>query len=503
MSRRWLSLWLPDWPTDRAIRTGRYDPERPLVTATTVADRQVVVAVSRAAAMAGIVPGRCVAEARAMEPGVHVVAADPAGDSAALVRLAEWAERWSPCVVPDGPDGLALELSGCVPLFSSEAALAEDMLGRLRRWGFSVRAAVADTVAAARAVAHFGAGQGVSVVQPGGQREAMAPLPVSSLRLDSTTADGLVRVGLRRIGDLYPLPRPSLAKRYGDMVLRRLDEALGLHDEPFQAIRPIPLCLVRQNLAEPIATQDVLERIAGSLLARLCRDLDERQFGIREMTLSAWRTDGRVARATVVTGRPLRRVKALAELLALKLPAVDLGPGADVVALAAGKVEPLLPTQASLDGGEAVDGDIGMLVDKVVNRCGAGALASLAPNDSHWPERESCTVDPLSSAASSPWPTDRPRPIRLFRPPEPVDAMAQMPDDPPVMFRWRGRVHRVRLAEGPERMEPEWWLVGRDMPPRDYYRVEDSVGGRYWLFRAGRYEPGRPQPRWFLHGVFG
>ena len=166
-------------------------------------------------------------------------------------------------------------------------------------------------------------------------------------------------------------------------------------------------------------------------------------------------------------------------------------------------MEPLSPTQASLDGGETAAGDIGMLVDKVVNRCGVGALASLAPSDSHWPERESCTVEPLSPAASSPWPMERPRPIRLFRPPEPVDAMAQMPDDPPVMFRWRGRVHRVRLAEGPERMEPEWWLVGQDMPPRDYYRVEDTAGGRYWLFRAGHSEPGLPQPRWFLHGVFG
>lgn len=503
MSRRWLSLWLPEWPTDRAIRAGRRDPARPLVTATTIADRQVVVAVSRAAAMAGIVPGRGAAEARAMEPGVHVVAADPVGDSAALVRLAEWSERWSPCVVPDGPDGLALELSGCVPLFASETALAEDMLVRLRRWGFSVRAAVADTMAAARAVARHGAGQGVPVVLPGGQREALAPLPVSSLRLDGTTEAGLVRVGLRRIGDLYSLPRASITKRFGDTVLQRLDEALGLHEEAFFAVRPLPSCLVRQTLPEPITTPDVLERIAGSLLARLCRDLEERQLGIREMTLSAWRTDGRVARAVVVTSRPLRRVKALVELLGLKLPAVDLGPGADVIALEAGRVEPLSPAQVGLDGEGAVDGDIGMLVDKVANRCGAGALVSLAPSDSHWPERESCTVEPFSPAASSSWPMERPRPIRLFKPPEPVDAMAQMPDDPPVMFRWRGRVHRVRLAEGPERMEPEWWLAGLDTSPRDYYRVEDTAGGRYWLFRAGRYEAGGLQPRWFLHGVFG
>ncbi len=503
MSRRWLSLWLTEWATDRAIRAGRLDHERPLVTATTIADRQVVVAVSRAAAMAGIVPGRGAAEARAMEPGVHVVAADPAGDAAALVRLAEWSERWSPCVALDGANGLALELSGCVPLYASEAALAEDMLARLRRWGFTVRAAVADTLAAARAVARHGAGQGVAAVLPGGQREALAPLPLSALRLDGTTEAGLVRVGLRRIGDLYTLPRASITKRFGDTVLQRLDEALGLRDEPFHAVRPLPSCLVRQNLPEPITTPDVLERIAGSLLARLCRDLEERQLGIREMTLSTWRTDGRVARAVVVTGRPLRRVKSLAELLALKLPAVDLGPGADVVALEAGRVEPLSPTQATLDGGEAVAGDIGMLVDKVVNRCGTGALVSLAPSDSHWPERESRTVEPLSPTASSPWPLERPRPIRLFRPPEPVDAMAQMPDDPPMMFRWRGRVHRVRLAEGPERMESEWWLAGQDTPSRDYYRVEDTAGGRYWLFRAGRYEAGGLQPRWFLHGVFG
>ena len=104
------------------------------------------------------------------------------------------------------------------------------------------------------------------------------------------------------------------------------------------------------------------------------------------------------------------------------------------------------------------------------------------------------------------------RPTRLLQRPEPVDVTAFVPDDPPSVFHWRRHAHRIVRAEGPERMADEWWRPRPDgsrppaniVPPfRDYYRVEDDDGGRFWLFRDGPYRRaanGRPTARWFLHG---
>ena len=110
---------------------------------------------------------------------------------------------------------------------------------------------------------------------------------------------------------------------------------------------------------------------------------------------------------------------------------------------------------------------------------------------------------PAGDPVEAGWDADLPRPVRLFRRPEPIEVTAPLPDDPPILFRWRGRLHRVRLAEGPERIGSEWWrrrieTVSTDQI-RDYYRVEDEGGARYWVFRAG---PGG-STKWWLHGVFG
>ena len=100
-----------------------------------------------------------------------------------------------------------------------------------------------------------------------------------------------------------------------------------------------------------------------------------------------------------------------------------------------------------------------------------------------------------------------PRPVRLFQPPEPIEAQWVLPDDPPFRFTWRRRSHRVLHADGPERVAEEWWTSDNAADPRDsgdrirdYYRVEDEEGRRFWLYRVGL--PGDPPPRWFVHGIF-
>jgi protein ImuB len=77
-----------------------------------------------------------------------------------------------------------------------------------------------------------------------------------------------------------------------------------------------------------------------------------------------------------------------------------------------------------------------------------------------------------------------------------------VPDGPPIRFRWRRVLHAVIRADGPERIAPEWWRTPEGTATRDYYRVEDENGRRFWLYRDGLYDRETGTPRWFLHGLF-
>ena len=107
------------------------------------------------------------------------------------------------------------------------------------------------------------------------------------------------------------------------------------------------------------------------------------------------------------------------------------------------------------------------------------------------------------TAKSEPWPTRLHAPARLFDPPRPVEALAALPDQPPIAFTWRRRRYRVRRAEGPERVQAEWWRNDTPLAVRDYFQVEDDTGQRFWLFREGNgLDPRTGNLSWFLHGLF-
>jgi len=139
------------------------------------------------------------------------------------------------------------------------------------------------------------------------------------------------------------------------------------------------------------------------------------------------------------------------------------------------------------------------LVDRLAGRLGLDAVLKLAPRESHLPERESMLLLHEQKPRPAPWRVKRPRPVRLLARPEPVEAVALVPDHPPILFRWRGVTHRVQRADGPERIASEWWREER--PTRDYFRVEDEAGRRFWLYRDGLFNE-TPHPRWYLHGFF-
>lgn len=492
-----------------------------------------IAAVNAPAAAHGIRPGMVLTQARAMLPSLAIGAHDPAADAALLARIADWADRYTPFVGRALPDGLLLDITGAAHLQDGEAPLLADLVARLERQGFAARAAIAATPGAAHALARFG--RHGTVATEADTYRLLAPLPAGALRIDADMVAALGRVGLKTIGDLARRPRAPLAARFGPLLLRRLDQALGIDEEAIDPRQPRPPSIVDLPLAEPIFREEDVTEAIRHLLARLASLLTERGQGARALELSLYRVDGEVSRLAVRTATPSRDVALLQRLFALRLQSLadplDTGFGFDHVRLAATAVSPwqdehlTLAALASDDAGRIDDAHASRLADQLAARFGADRVLRIVEADTHIPEA-AARLGPVhapSSHGAPPAPATTPsRPARLFDPPEPVEIIAEVPDGPPLRLRWRRRSLKIVAAEGPERIAPEWWSETASdahcsaerqasLASRDYYRVADETGRQLWLFRAGLYpRAGAPPPhdepavapRWFVHGLF-
>lgn len=463
---------------------------------------QRIVSVNAPAQANGVAPGMTLADARALLPALAVVPEQPGQDARTLGQLAEWCTRYTPWSAVDRADqcgsaGLWLDITGCAHLFGGEMALASDLVTRLGTLGFAARAGIADTPGGAWAWARF-APDANPIVPPAVQRAAIAPLAVAGLRIGADTVEALHSLGLRRIGDLYDFPRASLPGRFGPLLLQRLDQALGHVVEPLSPRQPPIAYRAAIAFAEPISEPAGIAATVDRLLQDLCAQLAGRDQGGRRFDLTAYRCDGTTDGLRIGTGGPSRDPAHLARLFAEKIEKIAPGFGIDAMALAAPVVEPLPARQAPLAAHDAAAVDLTHLFDVLGTRLGHAQVMRLAMRASHIPERAVQRVPAASPAVPAQWP-DTPRPLRLFQHPQPIEASALLPDEPPFQFVWRGIVHRVARAQGPERIAGEWW---RDHgATRDYYRVEDADGRRFWLYRDNFTDP--RETRWFLHGLFG
>ena len=523
--RRILAAWFPWWPVERLAWCRPEARTRPFVTTAERRRQLVIEAVNPRAAEVGLAPGMPLADGRAIVPGVIVHPADPTADAHALKRLARWADGFTPRVMPVGADGLFLDVGGCAHLFGGEEALAAALGAGLGGVGLTSRLALAGTPGAAWALARHGGKSPVVVPRPAGPdeiREALAKLPVAALRLDADVVEALVSFGLARVGALYPFAPGALARRFGPAPRRRLEQALGFVEEPIVSLPPLPAREARRAFAEPVSTVDGIRAAVEALLEDLCRNLSRACEGVRRLRLVCHRTDGERSALAVGASRPLRRARLLMNLFAEKLERIDPGFGIEEMVLSAEVVEVVEEEQedwfaqaeaaaagrGGWTGGEGGTGreELAALLDRLGNRFGFGSVACPVPRQSWLPERAVELREPLATPRrlGPGWPEGRCRPLRLLSPPERVEAVARESGGveftgAPVLFHWRGRRHRLRAAEGPERLECEWWL--EDAPPRDYYLAEDEEGRRYWLFQERTRDPAAP-PRWFLHGFF-
>lgn len=438
------------------------------------------------------------ADAQAAVPALAVAEADPTADAEGLGHLADWCSRWTPWTATDGADGIILDVGGCAHLFGGEAVLLEEMCSRVQGLGFAVRAALADTPAAAWAWARYGGG---GVLPPGEQSAALAPLPVAALRLPASMVHELERLGLATVAAVAAIPRAPLASRLGTALLHRLDQVSGRRAEPIGP-RPPPVDWTRgRSFAEPIGRREDVEAGLSLLLLDLTTGLVAAHRGVRRLTLTIYRVDGSLQRWTIGTARPSHAADHLARLFAEALERFDPGFGIEALTLTAPLTEPMPARQLDWQHSDAEPEALVHLIDRLQQRLEAGDVVRVAPMQSHLPERAITAVAPLAAPACAGWMVPLPRPLRLLPTPEEIAVTAPVPDDPPVAFRWR-RVHRrVIRAEGPERIAAEWWRTAADTPARDYYWVEDEGGRRYWMFRNGLYVPGHPA-RWYLHGLY-
>jgi protein ImuB len=466
-------------------------------------------AVGEAGEAQGLFSGQTLTAARAICPKLIAVDADAPADEAALTRLAAWCERYTPMAATAPPDGLWLDITGCSAVFGSEMELVEELIRRLKWNAIPCRVAIAGTTGAAWTLAH--AGEAQVILPPGEEEAALADQPITGLRLDDGIVLGLRRLGIRTVRQLLRIPRPQITARFGAQPVLRLDQALGVIDEAIDWPRPPFEWQERLAFAEPIGTPEDLGHALERLAERLCRRLAEQDQGGQRFVARFFRVDDMMPQIAVGTALPVREAGYVSKLLHEKLDGVDPGFGVEVIVLEAEIVAPLRAPQAGLADLTMPDGSdrLASVVDTLSNRLGADRVSRVVPFASHVPERAVRRVPPLPISQPS-WVNDptAPRPLRLLRRPEEIEVIAPVPDDPPIRFRWRGVSHRVRAAAGPERIAAEWWHGRRSgkRPEmdlvRDYYRVEDADGARFWIFRAGLHAEDQ-MPRWFLHGLFG
>jgi protein ImuB len=517
--RRILSVWLSRLAVDRwrlgeGLAPGEGADAEPTALITETAHGPRIDAANPAGLAAGARSGMMLADAHALCPHLKVAPSDPAGDHEFLEKLALWALRWGPWSAMDAPDGLLVDVSAVAHLFGGEAALIADVQHRFAARGLAVRAAIAATAGASWALAHYGPNG--AILEPGDDLVGrLSDLPVAALRLDSDVLGVLRRLGLKRIGDLTARfgetqGRDALHRRFRNRrspaanPLIRLDQLLGKVPEPLLPVVPQDMPLVQRRLMEPIRHRDLLDTVVSDLAADMARTLEGLGQGARRLELGMWRIDGEVAIRRLEMSAATRDPAHITRLFAAKLDDVDAGFGIECVHLRASWAEPLALAQADIEAAAEEHGtSLAACIDRLTVRLGADAVMKPVAYASHIPERAQRWQPPLE-----PEPTSQgqlafhARPLKLLDRAEKIAVLYATPDGYPKSFRWRGRVHEVVRVEGPERIAPEWWREKGSARLRDYYRIEDREGRRYWIYRLGLIGDGRGGlPDWFLQGL--
>lgn len=496
MLKRYLVIWFPFFAADRITKNRPALQDTPFVLSATERGRICIKAASPAALREGVRPGMVLADVRAILPQIEVLPDEPQAREETLEALARWSLRFSPIVALDSPGGLILDISGCAHLWGGEQAYLQAIVTRFSQGGYQARGAIADSIGAAWAIAHYG--NNLQIAAPKEQLDALQPLPPASLRLDDSLLQRLHKLGFHRIGQFIHIPRSTLRRRFGSLLIERIGQALGNIPEYISPVEELQPYQERLTCMEPIKTATGIHIALEKLLLQLCTRLAQEAKGIRNAVFKGYRLDGDIQHISIGTSRASQNPTHLLRLFELHISSLRPNLGFELFVLEATQVESIRPAQEKLWGAASRPDEIAELIDNIGTKIGMDKIVRYTPAEQHWPERmmhKTNTLEPLSSLH---WPKDKVRPLHLLSQPAPIEVMVPLPDYPPMLFRYGKKAYKIVKADGPERIEQEWW--NSEGKARDYYVVEDEQGARYWLFRLGQYGEGEPQ--WFLHGFF-
>ncbi len=498
MEKRFVSIWFRHLSTDWfTLRQPKFKGV-PFVLSTSSHGRMIITATNHTAERAGLYKGMVLADARAIVPNLEVIDDPPDLIKKLLKRIAEWCIRFTPSVAIDPPDGLLLDVTGCSHLWGDDTSYLNFILKKLTDRGYDVCASMADTIGVAWGMARFG--DKSSVISRQKHVDAMMNLPPEALRLEATVAERLHKLGLRQIKQFIGMPRPSLRRRFGMHFIMRLETAIGLEPETIEPIQPIEPYQERLPCLDPIVTAPGIAMALQQLLEKLCLRLQHDQKGLRTAVFKGYRVDGKMEKIEIGTNRPSYHTTHLFKLFETKISTIEPAWGIELFILEAPKVEDYFPKQEKMweASGGLDDVRLSELIDRLACRVGIDSIHRYLPDEHYWPERSFKPAANLHQQLATVWRSDLIRPLHLLSVPQRVEGMAALPDYPPKQFVYHGKVHNITKADGPERIEQEWWL--QQGQHRDYYRVEDDEGNRYWLFRLGHYSDENYQ--WFIHGFF-
>jgi protein ImuB len=498
MEKRFVSIWFPHLYTDWLASRKPELKNIPFVVVAPSHGKMIIRAVNHLAAQHGIHVHMALADARAIYTGLQSFDELPTLTNKLLKRIAAWCIRFTPVASVDNHDGIILEATGCAHLWGGEQNYLADILQRLHAKGYAIKAAIAGTIGTAWAMARFGDD---TIVQKHKHADALLSLPPQALRLEPETVERLHKLGLHQISTFISMPRTALRRRFGNHILTRLNQALGIEEEFIQPIFPVEAYEERWPCLEPICTRTGIEIALKNLLQSLCTRLQKEAKGSRELIFKGFRIDNKEVAITITTNAPSNNPNHLFHLLEIKLALIEPGLGIELFILHANKVEEHSASQQQLFKNNAVANNILLaeLIDRLSVKIGAENIHRYLPAEHHWPERSFTKAVSLTEQPATQWRNDKPRPIQLLPQPERIEVTAPVPDYPPMHFRYKGKLHKVIRADGPERIEQEWWL--QQGQHRDYYTIEDEAGCRYWLFRSGHYDVNKTY-QWYLHGFF-
>ncbi len=500
MNKRYVAIWFKHIKTDWMQKSKPNLKDTAFVLAKPDHGRMIITEVSKLAKIKGIYTGMVVSDAKVIYPSLHILDDIPDLNLKLLKNIAYWCIRYSPIVAIDLPNGIILEATGCTHLWNDEEGYLKDIINKLKSFGYTIRAAMADTVGTAWAVSRYGRIK--AIIKSGEQYQALMPLPPVALRIDPIVNEKLKKLGLTEIGSFINMQSSALRRRFGTDFLLRMQQALGTKEEYIESVMPSIEYSERLPCLELIQTQTGIEIALQTLLEKLCNRLLKEGKGLREVSFTCYRIDNKIEKISIHTNHASNNPKHLFKLLQYKIETIEPALGIELFILEAPKVEKVTSIQQTFwtTNGSLESREIAELLDNIETKLEKNVLIHrYFPDEHHWPERSFKNITSLKEKSVIEWPKEKIRPANVLPVPQPIKVTAPIPDYPPMNFQFNNKLHKVVKADACERIEAEWWIEGGKH--RDYYIVENEEGKRYWLYRLGHYNE-EENPQWFMHGVF-